>query len=34
MKNIFNHMHTAEILKRIEKLSPNSQPKWGEMDVA
>ncbi|WP_432353722.1 DUF1569 domain-containing protein [Sporosarcina sp. A2] len=34
MKNIFNHMHTAEVLKRIDKLSPNSQPKWGEMGVA
>ena len=34
MKNIFNHMHTAEILKRIDKLSPNSQPQWGKMDVA
>ncbi|WP_066069682.1 DUF1569 domain-containing protein [Neobacillus soli] len=34
MKNIFNPMHTAEILKRIDKLSPNSQPQWGKMDVA
>ena len=34
MKNIFNHMHTAEILDRIDKLSPNSQPQWGKMDVA
>jgi len=34
MKNIFNHMHTAEVLKRIDKLSPNSQPQWGKMDVA
>ena len=34
MKTIFNHMHTAEILKRIDKLSPNSQPQWGKMDVA
>ncbi|MGE7113766.1 DUF1569 domain-containing protein [Lysinibacillus sp. NPDC047702] len=34
MKNIFNHMYTAEVLKRIDKLSPNSQPHWGKMDVA
>ena len=34
MKNIFDHMYTAEVLKRIDKLSPNSQPKWGKMDVA
>jgi hypothetical protein len=27
-------MHTAEVLKRIDKLSPNSQPQWGKMDVA
>ncbi len=34
MKNIFNQMHTEEVLKRIDKLSPNSQPRWGKMDVA
>jgi hypothetical protein len=34
MKNIFNHLHTEEILNRIDKLSPNSQPQWGKMDVA
>ena len=34
MKTIFNDMHTAEVLKRIDKLSPNSQPQWGKMDVA
>ncbi len=34
MKTIFNHMHAAEILRRIDKLSPNSQPQWGKMDVA
>ena len=34
MKNIFDHIHTAEVLKRIDKLSPNSQPQWGKMDVA
>ena len=34
MKNIFNHMHTAEVLERIDKLSSNSQPQWGKMDVA
>lgn len=34
MKNIFNPIHTAEILDRIDKLSPNSKPQWGQMDVA
>ncbi|MBS4199138.1 DUF1569 domain-containing protein [Bacillus sp. FJAT-49732] len=34
MKNIFDHMYTAEVLKRIDKLSPNSQQQWGKMDVA
>ncbi|MGM0830308.1 MAG: DUF1569 domain-containing protein [Bacillota bacterium] len=34
MKNIFNHLHTEEILNRIDKLTPNSQPQWGKMDVA
>lgn len=34
MKNIFNHLHTEEILTRIDKLNPNSQPQWGRMDVA
>jgi hypothetical protein len=34
MKNIFDHINTAEILKRIDKLSPTSQPQWGKMDVA
>lgn len=34
MKNIFNHLYTEEILNRIDKLNPNSQPQWGRMDVA
>lgn len=34
MKTIFTHMHTAEVLNRIDKLSPNSQPQWGKMHVA
>lgn len=34
MKNLFNPMHTAEILKRIDQLSPNTQPQWGKMNVA
>lgn len=34
MKNIYNHLDTEEILNRIDKLSPNSQPQWGKMDVA
>lgn len=34
MKNIFNQTDTVEILNRIDKLSPNSRPQWGTMDVA
>lgn len=34
MKNIFNSSHAKEILDRIDRLSPSSKPKWGEMDVA
>ena len=34
MKNIFNAAHTEEILKRIDKLSPESKAQWGKMDVA
>lgn len=34
MKNIFNQLHSEEILNRIDKLSPNSKPQWGKMDVA
>ncbi|MBU3232900.1 DUF1569 domain-containing protein [Shouchella clausii] len=34
MKNIFNQADTTEILNRIDKLSPNSRPQWGKMDVA
>ncbi|WP_082053426.1 DUF1569 domain-containing protein [Gordoniibacillus kamchatkensis] len=34
MKNIYNQLHTADILNRIENLSPNSKPQWGTMNVA
>lgn len=34
MKNIYNKLNTAEILNRIENLSPNSKPQWGTMNVA
>ena len=34
MKNIFNLIDTVEILNRIDKLSPSSQPEWGKMKVA
>ncbi|MFD0696342.1 DUF1569 domain-containing protein [Paenibacillus sp. GCM10027628] len=34
MENIYNQLHTAEILNRIENLSPNSKPQWGTMNVA
>lgn len=34
MKNIFNESDKNEILQRIEKLTPQSQPLWGKMNVA
>lgn len=34
MKNIFDPLHTEEILNRIDKLSPDSRPQWGKMDVS
>ncbi len=34
MKNIFNQLHSEEILNRIDKLSQSSKPQWGKMNVA
>lgn len=34
MKNIFNEADNNEILQRIEKLTPQTQPLWGKMNVA
>lgn len=34
MNNIFDSLHNDEIIKRIDRLSVNSQPNWGEMNVA
>ncbi|WP_407272529.1 DUF1569 domain-containing protein [Radiobacillus sp. PE A8.2] len=34
MNNIFDLLHTNEIVKRIDGLEVDSPPKWGEMDVA
>lgn len=34
MKDIFNESVTSEIIERINKLSPSSQPHWGKMSVA
>jgi hypothetical protein len=34
MKNIYNPLHTTEIIDRIEHLSPDSQPQWGKMVVS
>lgn len=33
MKNIFTHEVTAEVIDRINNLSPASQPLWGKMNV-
>ena len=33
MKNIFNEAERNEILQRIEKLTPETQPLWGKMNV-
>lgn len=34
MKNLFQLENKEEIVSRINKLTPNSQKKWGKMDVA
>lgn len=34
MKNIFIQLSSEEMLNRIDKLSLNSKPQWGKMDVA
>lgn len=34
MKNIFTKEITDEVIARIEKLTPESQPNWGKMSVA
>jgi len=34
MNNLFDQKDVTEILKRIEKLTPNSQRQWGKMNVA
>ena len=34
MQNVFQLTHKTEILNRINKLTPNSQRKWGKMTVA
>src|SRR6478735_5015546 len=34
MKNVFNAQDTAELINRINKLTPASQPLWGKMNVS
>jgi hypothetical protein len=34
MKNIFNEADKNELLQRIEKLTPESKPLWGKMNVS
>jgi hypothetical protein len=34
MKNLFNPADTKELLDRIEQLTPETQHRWGKMDVA
>jgi hypothetical protein len=34
MNNIFEQYYTNEIISRIKQLRPDSQPKWGKMNVA
>jgi hypothetical protein len=34
MQSLFNEQAYAEILERLDSLSPESQPQWGKMDVA
>jgi hypothetical protein len=33
MKNIFDQKDTAEVIERINKLTPQTQPLWGRMSV-
>ena len=33
MKSVFNQTETAELLARIDKLSPDSVALWGKMNV-
>ena len=34
MKSVFNPSDKNEVIERIHKLTPNSTPQWGKMDVA
>ena len=34
MKNIFSKEIAEEVIERIEKLTPKTQPNWGKMSVA
>lgn len=34
MKSVFNEADSQEIINRINKLTPSSQPLWGKMNVA
>lgn len=34
MKNVFNHEVTQELISRVNRLTPQTQPKWGKMNVA
>jgi NAD+--asparagine ADP-ribosyltransferase len=33
MKNVFNLADTTEFINRINRLTPDSKPNWGKMDV-
>jgi len=33
MKNLYNKIDVDEILNRVEKLTPNTQRKWGKMSI-
>ena len=34
MKNLLNQSDSSEIISRLNKLAPNTQPQWGKMNVA
>ena len=34
MKSLFNQSDVAELLQRVDKLSPDSRRQWGKMEVA
>jgi hypothetical protein len=34
MKNLFNEFDKLELIERINKLTPDTKPEWGKMNVS